>query len=145
MSSEIDQEIQENAKREVITRESLEDTVPFLQYATNDIDVIEQVKNDADLKHLLPLYSQMLRLTKVDDKEKKHFKRRIARIFNISKIFTTDDEYDAGKWGKLQANETFLSLVPNDSHKGFKMEKLTKQEKHISFTPEKKEKKGLWQ
>lgn len=145
MSEDYDQAIQEHAKGEVITRESLEDTVPFLQYATNDVDVIEQVKDDVDLKHLLPLYSQLNRLTKVDDKEKKHFKHRVARIFNISKIFTTDDDYDSGKWGKLQANETFLSLIVNDSHKGFKMDKLTKQEKHISFTPEKKEKKGLWQ
>lgn len=142
--SELDKQIENHVKDELITRESLDDNTPFVQYATNDLDVIEQVKNDPDLKHLLPLYSQLLRLTKVDDKEKKHFKRRITRIFNISKIFTTDDKYDAGKWGKLQANETFLSLTTNDSHKGFKMEKLTKQEKHITFSPEEKKKKGLW-
>ncbi len=144
-ADEVRESIKNRVEEETVTRESLEDTVPFLQYATNDVDIIEQVKADPDLIPFLPLYSQLLRLTKVNDKEKMHFQHRITRIFNISKIFTDDEDYDAGKWGKLQAHEAFLKMVPNDSHKGFKMERLTKQDKNITFgDPNKKEKKGFW-
>ena len=143
-SEEVRDAIKARVQEEAVTKESLDDTVPFMQYATNDMDIIEQVKGDPDLIPFLPLYSQLLRLTKVNDKEKMHFQHRITRIFNISKIFTDDEDYDAGKWGKLQAHEAFLKMVPNDSHKGFKMERLTKQEKSITFGDVKKEKKGFW-
>jgi hypothetical protein len=132
-------------KTQVLTREALDDDVPFIQYATNDVDIIEAVKKDHDLKPLLALYSQLLRLTKVTDKEKIHFQHRVARIFNILKIFTEDESYDAGKWSKLVANESYLRFLINDSHKGYKMERLSKQEKIIRWDAEKEKKKRFWE
>ena|SRR4030066_1274315 len=129
-------------KRDIVTSEALKDEVPQWQYATNDADVVAFVHKDPDLAALAPLHSQLLRLTKITDKEKKVHVLRLRGIMAEIEWEMDEEAYNAGKWKKLEAYSMFLEMLVCDSHKGYKFDLLTRTRKEVTFPQVKKEKKG---
>jgi hypothetical protein len=141
---EFHRELRRQVQSEVVTDESLKDEVPPLQYATNDADIIETVVHDQELAPLFPLYSQLNRLGNVDSKEKTLWKLDIDILMGMQEIFMDETEYNSGKWSKIQAHATYLKLLINDSHKGFKMQLLSRVRKEIAIEGgEQRKKKGF--
>jgi hypothetical protein len=137
-------ELRRQVQSEVVTEESLKEEVPPLQYATNDADIIATVINDPELAPLSPLYSQLNRLGQVDAKEKTLWKLDIDILMGMQEIMMDEEAYNAGRWSKLQAHATYLKLLINDSHKGFKMNLLSRVRKEIAIEGgEGKKKKGF--
>ena len=132
----------QRCKEEIVTSEALKEEVPQWQYATNDADVVAFVSNDPDLKTLAPLHSQLLRLTRITDKEKKIHVLRIRGIMAEIEWEMDEEAYNAGKWKKLEAYSMFLEMLVCDSHKGYKFDLLTRTRKEVTFPQAEKKKKG---
>lgn len=128
-------------KGDVMTEETLRDDVQPAYFVTDDEKLLKAVVNDKDLKPLLPLYSRLLRLTKIDQREKELFQTDVDLIIGTMEADMDEDEYDARGWAKLQAHSVFLKTMINDSHKGFKMRLLSRLRKEIVFTEEEKKKR----
>jgi len=132
-------------KGDILSEEARMDEVQPSYFVADDEKILNEVSHDKDLKPLLPLYSRLLRLTKINEKEKLLFQTDVDLIIGTMEADMDEDEYDAGKWAKLQAHAMFLKTMINDSHKGFKMTLLSRLRKEIVFTPEEKKKKRWWQ
>ena len=137
------QNLRRQVQAEVVTEESLKAEVPALQYATTDADIIRTVMSDPELSPLSPLYSQLNRLGNVTEKEKTSWKLDIDILMGMQEIFMNEEEYNSGKWAKIQAHATYLKLLINDSHKGFKMNLLSRVRKEISIEGNEKKKRGF--
>ena len=130
-------------KGDVLSDEARMDEVQPTYYVTDDEKLLNEITHDKDLKGLLPMYSRLLRLTRITPKEKELFQTDVDLIIGTIEADMDEDEYDAGKWAKLQAHGIFLKMMINDSVKGFKMTLLSRLRKEIIFAEERR-KKGLF-
>lgn len=135
----LDQGRKEGIHHEVIGDEARADDIPPTYFVSQDAELMRMVKADPELKDLLPLYSPLTRLTKIDSKEKKAWQIGINLLKGNTILNMERSDYNAGKWRKLEANCIFLKTVINDSHKGFKMTLLSRLRKEIILSREKKQ------
>lgn len=143
MSDNVQEYCEAEGSREAVTREMLTDDVQDIQYVTRDVDMIEFVKNDPDLKDFIPLLSHLMRLTKTSDKEKKCFVLAVKAMTAEMACEMDEEDYNGGKWKKIEALELWIINSACDSHKGYKYDLSTRTRKEFTFQP-KKEKKGLF-
>lgn len=141
--SDQEEYIKGECEREAVTREMLTDEVPQMLFATRDVDMIDFVKNDPDLKGFQPLLSHLIRLTKTSDKEKKCFVLAVKAMLAEMECEMDEEDYNGGKWLKIESTGQWIIMSACDSNKGYKFDLLTRSRKEVTFQPEKK-KKGLF-
>lgn len=123
---------------DVISDEVRMDEVQPTYYVTDDEKLLTELLKDPDLKALKPLYSRLMRLTKISTKEKELFQVDIDLIIGTMEADMAEADFDSGRWAKLQAHAIFLKTMINDSHKGFKMTLLSRLRKEVVVSAEKK-------
>lgn len=107
--------------------------IPLLQYATHDADFLKIFHEDTDLQPFLPVCSQLLRLTKVSDKEKQSFQLEIEYAYTLLTMYMPETELSSPRGVKIKLAATALKLMINDSHKGFKLDVLTRIRKELTL------------
>jgi len=122
---------------EVVDDETRDDTIQPTYFFSQDGDLLRELEKDPDLKNLRPLYSALMRLTKISSKEKDIFNIDVDLIVGSMIIGMKKKEFNAGRWAKLESNGMFLKTVINDSHKGFKMTLLSRLRKEVVLSREK--------
>jgi hypothetical protein len=129
--------------RNSTVRETLDNAdIPLLQYATHDSDFLRTFKDDPDLIPFDPVLTQLLRLTKVNDKEKMAFQDEIELAYTLLTMFMPETELSSPRGVKIKLAATTLKLMINDSHKGFKLDVLTRIRKELTLLRQKEQGKG---
>lgn len=123
---------------EVVGEESRADDIPPTYFVSQDPDLIRDIDQDPDLKPIKCLFSPLTRLTKLDTKEKQGWQIGVNLLMGNMILHMDREEYNSGKWRKIEATGQFLRTVINDSHKGFKMTLLSRLRKEIILSREKK-------
>lgn len=130
--------------RDNTVRETLDQVdIPLLQYATHDANLLLSFKSDPDLRPFEPVLTQLLRLTKVNDKEKESFKDEVELAYTMLTMYMPETELSSPRGVKIKLAATTLKLLINDSHKGFKLDILTRIRKELTLMRERNEKKGV--
>lgn len=125
-------------------RETLDNAdIPLLQYATHDADFLTIFHTDTDLKPFLPVCTQLLRLTKVNDKEKRGFQLEVEYAYTLLTMYMEESELSSPRGVKIKLAATALKLMINDSHKGFKLDVLTRIRKELTLMRQKEQKGGI--
>lgn len=124
-------------------RETLDNAdIPLLQYATHDADFLKTFYKDPDLTPFTPVLTQLLRLTKVNDKEKMRFQSQIELAYTKLIMFMPESELSSPRGVKIELAATAIKLLINDSHKGFKLDILTRIRKELTLMRQKDAKRG---
>ncbi|MGD2090787.1 MAG: hypothetical protein PVH61_31735 [Candidatus Aminicenantes bacterium] len=125
-------------------RETLENAdIPLLQYATHDANWLVTFYTDPDLQPFKPTLTQLLRLTKVNDKEKMAFQDEIELAYTLLTMYMPEAEMSSPRGVKIKLAATTLKLLINDSHKGFKLDILTRIRKELTLMRQKEQKQGI--
>lgn len=115
--------------------------IPLLQYATHDATYLATFYRDPDLQPFTPVLTQLLRLTKVNDKEKMKFQDEIELSYTLLTMFMKEKELSGPRGVKIKLAATSLKLLINDSHKGFKLDILTRIRKELTLMRERQKEK----
>lgn len=137
-----DEDLVKRIRGEVVVDEARVDDVQPTYYVTDDEKLLIEINEDANLRNLKPLYSRLMRLTKISTRDKEVFQTDVDLLIGEMIIDMDEDKFNMGNGGKLEAHGIFLKTAINDSHKGFKMTLLSRLRKEIVVTEEKR--KGFW-
>lgn len=128
--------------RDMVDAIGKEETFPDTQYKTIDTNIIEDVTKDPYIKPFRALFSHLLRLTKIDAKEKRTMQMQIKLMVAETEMELDTDDMDTGLLNRIESYGLFMNFIPNDSHEGFKLRELSRSRREVAWEGPKKEKRG---
>lgn len=111
-------------------------------YMILDLNLINQMLKDPDLKPLYPAFSFVNRTSKVGDREREILWLDYDYLFLLRKLSITKESYDFDKWIALEALRLSVPYFLSDAQ-GWKGRLLTEQIKIIRAQVEKKKRGWL--
>lgn len=115
----------------------------------SDPDIFEMVKDDDNLRPLLPLCSHLIRVTnfgkgKEGMREKRMFDLNVDYAVAINEMRMNEDEYETQGWTATESLKVWIKTAGNDAMDGWKARMTSEFRKIVRAEITKPQKKGLF-